>query len=147
MKHSKRSPGYTLIELMVVIAIIGLISSWAIPTYFGYVLDARRSDAISSMNRMLAQQELFYGNNQSSYTSFVASLGYDDGLGNSIAPSENGHYTIAIGGCRIPADFTDCVELTSAPAIGSSQIKDEECLSIAINSKGRQTATNPECWN
>ncbi len=153
MKKTATFKGYTLIELMITLVILGVLSSWAIPEYFGYVRDSRRADAIASMTRILAQQELFFGNNQSTYTTFVASLGYATAGGSSILRSEEGYYSITMS-ATCGTGTSDCINLTAAPVAGTSQAKDTDCMSISINSKGRQTATtqssapnNVECWN
>ncbi|MGI9316456.1 MAG: type IV pilin protein [bacterium] len=149
---SRYSRGYTLIELMMVLGIIGVLASWAVPEYFDYVRDSRRADAISSMNRMLAQQELFYANNNSVYTDQVLDLGYPNTLGNSIAPSGEGFYTITMAACG--SGLGSCIAVSASPVAGTSQAQDTDCFTIAINSQGRQTAqksdstsNNEECWN
>ena len=63
-----RNRGFTIPELMISIAILGILAAWAVPQYREYVVESRRADAISSMTRILAQQELFFANNNSNYT-------------------------------------------------------------------------------
>ena len=156
INRGERSHGYTLVELMIVLVILGVLASWAIPQYSEYVRESRRADAIGSLNRLLAQQELFYSNNGSSYTAFVASLGYNAYSGNTDTTlSEDGHYAIALATCAAPNDDTStCIQLQATPVAGSSQVKDLECAVISINSMGRQTAyksdsssNHNECWN
>ncbi len=164
----RRETGYTLVELMIVLVILGVLASWGIPMYFDNVRDARRSDAIGSLNRVLAQQELFYSNNQSNYTVSVANLGFGGFSGSAIfggtfpgfggpdtTVSEDNHYAIKLGPCAAPNGSTSvCIQLEATPVAGSSQAKDTDCALIAINSMGRQTArkadnsnNNQECWN
>lgn len=151
---TRHSRGYTLIELMMVLGIIGVLASWAVPSYFEYVRDARRGDAIASMVEMLAQQELFYANNNSTYTDQVADLGYATFGGNSIAESEEGFYSLTVANCGA-GGLGDCVQVSASPVAGTSQMKDTDCFTITINSRGRQTAlksdgstyNNEECWN
>lgn len=152
----RRGRGYTLVELMIVLVILGVLASWAIPQYFEYVRDSRRSDAIGSLNRVLAQQELFYSNNQSNYTVTVDNLGFERFGGNADTTlSESGHYAIEMVQCANPnASVSTCIQLQATPVAGSSQVKDTQCALIAINSMGRQTAqksdtsnNHAECWN
>ncbi len=153
--RNARAGGYTLVELMIVLVILGVLASWAIPQYFGYVREARRADAIGSLNRILAQQELFYSNNGSTYTAFVASLGYNTYGAADTALSEDGYYAIEMEACAAPNDDPQtCIQLEATPVAGRSQAKDLDCALIAINTMGRQTAeksdssaNNTECWN
>lgn len=55
-----RQKGFTLIELMVTVVIIGVLASIAYPSYQKYVTQTRRSDAQVTLTRIAAQQEKFY---------------------------------------------------------------------------------------
>lgn len=155
MKSKNLTAGYTLIELMIVLVILGLLASWAVPSYFQFVRDSRRADAMSSLNRMLAQQELFYSNNLSNYTLFVTSLGYNaHGGDNNEALSEEGYYVVEIAGCDDGSNLQSCIKLEATPVADKSQAKDTACAAISINSRGRQFAhasgssvLNSDCWN
>jgi type IV pilus assembly protein PilE len=74
MKRSL-SKGFTLIELMIVIAIIGILVSVVMPGYRHYVLEAQRNDAQGKLLQMLEIQERFYINNFT-YTTDLTALGY-----------------------------------------------------------------------
>lgn len=57
------SKGYTLIELMVVVAIIGIISAIAYPSYQGYTCDTYKGQAIADLNVCALGMERYYSNN------------------------------------------------------------------------------------
>lgn len=57
---SSRHYGFSLIELMIVVAIIGIIASIAYPSYQGYVTDARRTDAQGALTAFTSAMERHY---------------------------------------------------------------------------------------
>ena len=60
-----KNTGFTLIELMIVIAIIGIIAAIAIPSYSGYVATARMAEAKNNISALkLAEEEFFLENNK-----------------------------------------------------------------------------------
>ena len=54
--------GYTLIELMVVVAIIGIVGSIAYPSYQGYVCDTYKAQAVADLRVCALQMDRFYSN-------------------------------------------------------------------------------------
>jgi type IV pilus assembly protein PilE len=65
MTGSKRvgQKGFTLIELMIVVFIIGVLAAIAYPAYRDYVLKSKRSDALTEMAAIAGAQEKFYAQN------------------------------------------------------------------------------------
>jgi len=59
----KRQTGFTLIELMIVVAVIGILAAIAYPNYSDYVLRSRRSDAQAGLMELRLAQEKFRANN------------------------------------------------------------------------------------
>lgn len=55
----KRHSGFTIIELLIVLAVIGIITAIAYPSYTGYVLSARRADAKASLTAFANAMEQF----------------------------------------------------------------------------------------
>lgn len=62
LKHTVQS-GFTLVELMIVVALVALLASFAVPAYSGYMDDARSSQAIGDMGRIVMEIEKFRTNN------------------------------------------------------------------------------------
>lgn len=56
--------GFTLIEIMIVVAIIGIIAAVAVPSYTNYVMKARATDAISTLADMRIRMEQYYQDNR-----------------------------------------------------------------------------------
>lgn len=125
------SRGFSLTEILVVVAILGIIAAIGYPQYQNYVREARRSDGHAALTRIAAQQERFFADNNL-YTADLSDLGY----GGATTLSPDGHYSIAsaIAG----ATFT----LTATPQ--GNQAADTACNSMTINHQGVKLPTT--CW-
>src|SRR5690554_2337838 len=75
MIRTRRSSGFTLIELMIVVAIVGILAAIAYPSYQRYVQDSRRSDARANLLQLAQFMERYY----------TANGRYVDGNGNAPA--------------------------------------------------------------
>lgn len=73
--NKSNTNGFTLIELMIVIAIIGILVSVVMPSYRNYVLESQRNDTQGKLLQILELQERFYLNNFA-YTTDLTVLGY-----------------------------------------------------------------------
>lgn len=62
--RGKTQRGFTLIEVLIVVAIIGILSSVAIPAYRDYVIRARLSEATSALSETRVRMEQFYADNR-----------------------------------------------------------------------------------
>ncbi|WP_419812999.1 type IV pilin protein [Bacterioplanoides sp.] len=101
--------GFSLVELMVTLAIIAILASIAVPGYQNYSLRGDRTDAIDPMQAILNAQELYYADNDS-YTSDLSDLGLTVSGGAYTTPK--GRYKITAAQCG-GDPLTVCVELTS----------------------------------
>jgi len=134
MKNNNKY-GYTLIELMITLVVIGILATLAVPSFYNYVREARRVDATSMLQKIIAQQTLYYGNFGSTYTHLVKDLGLSIHEGNnSQTLSRDGHYVLTMSACD--GDIADCVRVEAKPAADSSQNNDDNCQVISLNSRG-----------
>lgn len=131
----KKTRGFTLIELMIVVAIVAILAAVAIPSYQQYIQKSRRVDAKETLTRMAALQERFFFQN-SAYTADRSDLGGEF--------SPEGWYRIDMP----PDTVTDSTFVITAIAIGA-QKNDTRCATFTIDQSLRQTATGTDadnCW-
>ena len=60
MQNKKNSQGFTIVELLIVVAIIGILAAVAVPAYFNHVLRTRQAEAYHNLLDIKAAQEMFY---------------------------------------------------------------------------------------
>jgi type IV pilus assembly protein PilE len=132
--------GITLIELMIVVAIVGMLAIIAVPSYREYSLRAQRTEAKNELLRLHSNQERFYTQNGNSFTSDLTRLGYPVATN---APSESGRYLISVDSGATTLDYTARATATGQMA------SDSECQQFTINAQGVRGATpdpRGRCW-
>lgn len=130
------SRGFTLIELMIVVAIITIISTVAYPSYQASVRKANRSDAMDTMLTTAQRLERCY----TSYGSYSnTSCPVQTGAAITTAKA---HYTVAV---TVPTAST--YSLTATP-VSAQQLKDTQCATFVLDNTGKKTSTpaGNTCW-
>lgn len=153
--------GFTLIELMIVVAIIGIIAAIAYPSYRDSVTRAQRSDAMTTLSRLGAAQERFYTKSEpASYAADFRTLLNDTAIaaGTTTLDSDEDLYTITLAnnGCSqtvAGATVYSCFSLTAQPKAGGGQADDSECWNMALTSVGKSSSNKSgtansagTCW-
>ena len=127
MKNRYRQQGFTLIELMIVVAIIGVLAAIAYPSYQRYVIKTKRTDMMTEMQNIASQIES-RKLAQGSYTNAGA------GLDGSFPRSGTALYTIALA----PTPLTDRWTITAIPV--SPQMATDGTLTL--NAQGIKCRNN-----
>ena len=142
MNTFKRPSGFTLVELMIVVAIIGILAAIAYPSYTEYVTRSKRSDAKAALlQAQLAQEK--YRANHISYGTLIQ-IGMST---TATYTSPEGYYTIAISNTPDATTYT----VTAAPL---APFADATCGTFAVNQAGKTTSSSVqtttakvnECW-
>ena len=111
----KLQTGFTLVELIIVVAIISILASIAIPAYNGYVETSKRSDAQASLMALAIAQEKYRAQCPSYAQNFGSAINCDTSTLNFSSSSDGGYYTLVIvAGSVSAAGFTAQADPTFA---------------------------------
>jgi len=136
-----RVAGFSLVELMIVVFIIGVLVSVGLPSYRQWVLAAGRAEGQRLLLEVAANQERFYASNNSYSTDA-------DPLSNpavAVLTSDGGRYQVSVAACA-GGTITNCFVATATPQ--GAQTADS-CSTLSINSLGVRGATGDSvanCW-
>lgn len=139
-----RIKGFTLVELMVVVAIIAIISTVAYPSYTEYVRKSKRSDAHAGIQQVMAAQERYFAKERA-YADFANPFN-----GVATLPSPEGNYTISVEADEPNRTYV----VTATPAASSGQVHDTNCLTLFMANTGKKSSTGAyavdnrplDCW-
>ena len=142
----RRSRGFSLIELMVVVAIFAIISTIAVNSYRRYTLRATRTEGrLALLAIQVAQEKYFLQNNQ--YAQDIATViaappaGLGIGAINGSGVTAGGNYTLSFAAVT-PTTYT-----LQAVATGNQTQDTASCLTFTINEQGNRTpADSTGCW-
>ena len=130
-----RSYGFTLIELMLVVAIVAILAAIAMPNYSNYVVKASREAAQSELLTLAGLQEKIYLNSNS-YTASVTNA-YNgtsaaaNGLGRTGGQTTDGKYALSfLNTSGVGQTYT----LAAQPVSGKKQ-QGNGCITIQENGK------------
>ncbi len=126
-----RQAGVTLIELMIVIAVLGILVMVAYPAYQNHLKEVRRNNAQGELVKLQLAMEAFRVKN----TSYPANLGALTGYSVGDAGT---YYTFSVSGA------VSTYTLTAAAKSGTTQAADTGCTSMGLNHNDAKTPTG--CW-
>ena len=151
--RSRPTGGFTLIELMVVVAIATILFAIAIPSYVTYIRQSRRTEAKTAVLDLAGREERYLSTNPTAYTDVPANLGYTGfGAGNPIG---SGYYYLTVCSpatvaCAPNPPAAPSYSIMATPVAAQSQANDAQCTSFSVDSTGQQFATGTGgtayCW-
>lgn len=130
----KAEHGFTLIELMITVAIVGILAAIAYPSYTEYVLRGNRTEGQAFLNDAAARQERYYAQNNT-YADTPEKLGY------SSANSATSLYSLGI------SDTTASTYTLKATTLKT----DAKCGDFTLKENGEKTKSGTasslsDCW-
>jgi type IV pilus assembly protein PilE len=145
--------GFTLIELMIAVAIVGILVRLAYPAYTKSVMKSRRADAKTALLDLAAREERYLAT-ANTYTQTATALGYP--AGSTITPASpmnvitgsTAYYQMSVAyAAAQPASF-----VATATPVGVQLTADTQCGSFKLDNTGAQSVTGTssstpaDCW-
>jgi type IV pilus assembly protein PilE len=143
-----KDSGFSLIELMITVAIIGILSAVAYPSYVSYIEKGKRAECRSGLLKTMQQQERYF-TQRNTYVAFTS------GTTSAVVSAFSGE-TLEKSACEIAAaacgaGLNTCVELVAKPKYTESKVTEwyfdssgqKLCTLNGSTSKVTDTTT---CW-
>jgi len=142
---SNREKGFSLVEIMVVVAIVSILAALVYPAYTEQTRKTRRGDAYNALQQAAAAQEKYYSTRRQ-YASFANPFSSTAAL-----PSPDGFYTITVRANNATRSY----DVTATPVATRTQAQDTNCTSLTLSSNGKKTSTGAyntasrglDCWH
>ncbi len=119
--------GFTLIELMIVVVVIGILASIAYPAYLDYVAESKRAEGKAALSLAAQRMERCYTANNT-YNGCTINVAVD-----------SGSYTVSLSGAATASSYT----LQAVPA---GSFTGDDCGTLTLNQAGVKTASQGDCW-
>lgn len=150
--------GFTLIELMIVVVVIALLSTIALPSYLEHLAKSRRAEGRNALLKAAQLQERFYSTftpapgGSLRYANSAAEVAALFGTAGTVYSGENpalntGHYTLTVSfpsGCP----DTSCFQMNAAPQ--GRHAPDAKCGTLTLDARGNRGKSGTEsleyCW-
>jgi type IV pilus assembly protein PilE len=151
MKNQTHIRGFSLIELMIVIAIVGILAAVAIPSYQDSIKKGKRAEGRTALTEMLQQQER-YATQKGTYAEFTTAgattgdaAAFKTFSGDTRAKAS---YLLGSRKCTAPNDnLKNCVVVFASPQFDDPQITELRIESTGVKScTTPTTATQSLCW-
>ena len=148
MHMTRSGSGFTLIELMIAVAIVALLTAVALPAYQEYLNKGRRAEGQAALQRAIQLQERNYTVNGTYTTNLLPLYGLTTGAVLSGEDPTTGRYTLtannAVAAC---ADPNLCITIQAVPV---APWTDASCGTLTLDSRGVRTSNGAKplayCW-
>lgn len=133
--------GFTLVEILVALAIVAILAAIALPSYRDSTLRAGRADGKAALMQVASDQERFYSANFTYSTNAVPLASTPA----ATLTSRDGNYVVSVAACA-GGSIANCFVASATPQ--GNQTNDP-CGTLTINQLGVRTASGgsvEECW-
>ncbi len=140
--------GVTLIELMIVVAIVAIIFSFAYPAYERYIVRAKRSVAQNALMQVADRQQQFFMDNKR-FAANLTNLGFnanpfviDDTGAPTVAGDADAVYSVSL------SNVTGTTWTATAAPLNAQLARDDHCASLTLTQAGAKgdSAGSGDCW-
>ena len=147
-KSRNAQRGFSLIELMIVVAIVAIISAFAYPSYQRYVIKTKRSVAQNALLQVADRQQQFFMDNKR-FAADITNLGFtaspyvvDDNGTSTVASDTGAVYSLSL------SNVTATTWTATAAPLNDQLSRDTYCGSLTITQTGAKgkSGTSDECW-
>jgi type IV pilus assembly protein PilE len=147
--HRRRSDsGFTLLEVLTAIVVVGVLAAIAIPSWRTHLLRARRGDATAALIELQRAQDAFFGRRARYADSTRLTAPVPDGLGLA-AVSAGGFYRIEMATSADGLNYNATARVVAT----AGQSDDTRCVALSIDHVGQRRAVDsegndrtPDCW-
>lgn len=138
----RRARGFTLIELMITVAVVAILAAIAIPAYQQYVMKSRRTAAKTAILELASREERYY-TTHNTYSATAADLGYA-ALPADVPDSATPYYRLNVVTANGNTEYSVSAAPTGAQAA-------DGCGTFTVNHLGIQgntgnTTSTADCW-
>ena len=143
MKHSRKQTGFTLIEVMIVVAVVAILAAIAMPSYQEYIRKGRRAEARTALMELMQQQER-YATQRNTYKALtLGQTGTAFKTWSGDGPLGSANYTLSAEACPNGV-IASCVKLSATPSK-----EDAAAGTLTYDSLGNKSCTGTKkelCW-
>ena len=148
MKRPVLQRGVTLMELLIVVAIISVIASVAYPSYTQFIVRSKRTAATGMLMQIADRQQQYFMDNKR-FAASLTDLGFD---ADSVMVDDEGQ-VVPVGdddrvySIEISASNFVTYELTATPQLKQAE-KDTKCGNLTLDNTGKrgQSGSGDSCW-
>jgi type IV pilus assembly protein PilE len=151
-KSSCRQQGFTLIEMMLVIVVLGILMAVALPSYQESVIKGNRAVAKAKLLEVAAKQEAYFADNKT-YQDKLSFLGFAE---DAIGVDNNSNWVDDASADAVYVISIDANSVTSSGGVryllvadtAGNQVKDDaRCATLTLTSTGERGATPTPFWS